>query len=105
MIPEDRITALERELAALRGDAGQAREKKTVTNPADPRNPDQLETALDRLFEVLCTVINNPVVVTRKELPYYLLRAANDLDRQGSYGAAWLFSALARQARETLTPD
>ncbi|WP_076646450.1 hypothetical protein [Pontibaca methylaminivorans] len=63
-----------------------------------PREPEQLEAALDHLFRPLCFAVENPGAIAPAEMDDWLRMAAAERDRQGDYGAARMLDALAVQA-------
>lgn len=61
-------------------------------------DPEQIETALDQVFRLLCLSVEAPGSIPQDELGSWLRMAADERDRQGDFGAARMLDALAAQA-------
>lgn len=64
------------------------------------RDPDQLEVALDQVFQLVCQAAENPASITRNEVGNTLRNVANRLEGLGDEGAALMLERLAAQSEE-----
>lgn len=65
------------------------------------RDPDQLEAALEEVFQLLCFATEYPGAIKRNELGDTLRKTATELETQGMEGAALMIERLAAQSEET----
>jgi hypothetical protein len=65
------------------------------------RDPDQLEAALDEVFQLLCFSVENPGTITVEELGSWLRAAAAERERQGDFGATQILDEMAMATEDS----